>query len=202
MSPSLTNLSLSDAPTIVETAATPPEDHVTTEESATTPKPTFTEINTASATPTASTTPSTTVSRISRGFLDLSPLAGLLRVRYPSSTRTAPSSEPISTTNDANEPDPSSSLTEDRTANGTISAGTLEDEDDRRTIRGGAASTTESDEPNSEPGVEQTAKPTLNGTTTASSAIAPSSTEASSTAEKVVSGSLRTVLPSSVDSVG
>lgn len=192
---SLDNLSLSDAPTIVETAATPPADH-TTEDNAMTPKATFPDFD-ASSTPTASTA-STTVSRKSRTFLDLSPLAGLLRVRYPSSSRTASSSEHTSSTNETNETDASSSLTEDRTTNGTISAGTLEDEDDRRTIRG-AAATTESDDHSSDPVDKQTAKPTLTGT--ASPTIAPSATEASGTAEKVVSGSLQAVL-SSVDSVG
>lgn len=143
------------------------------------------------------------MARKSRAFLDLSPLAGLLRVRYPSSSRGASSSEQTSTTNDGpSETDTSPSLTEDRTTNlnGTISAGTLEDEDDRRTIRGGAATTEEADDHDGMPDDKQNAKPIMNGT--ASSAIAPSANEASNTAEKVVSGSLQAVVSPSVDSVG
>ncbi|CAL1696769.1 unnamed protein product [Somion occarium] len=129
-SPTLTATSLSSAPTIVETSPTPPTDQ-SQNDTVVTPKMT-------SETCTPTTSAPSTLSRKSRTFLDLAPLAGLLRGRHPSSSRTPSSSEQAqSSGNDTDIDAGSSQMPDSQNSNGTIITRTQDDEDDRRTIRGG-----------------------------------------------------------------
>ncbi|OCH92681.1 hypothetical protein OBBRIDRAFT_726318, partial [Obba rivulosa] len=89
-----------------------------------------------------------TVSRKSRAFLDLTPLAGFLRVRYPSASRSPVKAAAASATEGDATPVATSSAQANGEANGEAEQHAqeeVEDEDDRRTIRGASAGPGEQD---------------------------------------------------------
>jgi hypothetical protein len=102
------------------------------ENGSTTPKPVYSvELPAEGNTPPASgsTTPTTEIGKKSRSFIGLSPIAGFLRARYPSAIR-AVAVKPVSEMEAAEGSEPP-----------TVADGGAdpEDDEDRRTIRGDAA---------------------------------------------------------------
>ncbi|KZT06207.1 uncharacterized protein LAESUDRAFT_726023 [Laetiporus sulphureus 93-53] len=90
-----------------------------------------------STTPTRAHPDSGSSTRKSRAFLDLAPLTGFLRARYPSSSRPMVRSVPESPEGSQEDSStPTTRTSTDASDEGTSEAGPAESEDDRRTIRG------------------------------------------------------------------